>query len=100
MSTLSLAQTYRFILCASALKNDIILAQPSQHSSNEPPLLLSPAVATLLSRVCNISENTVTACWGLLREVVWYEHDFVDPVRMREVLFQKFGHDLGFRKFD
>jgi hypothetical protein len=94
---LSLPQLYRFSTCASVLKNDILLAQPSQHPHDEPPHILPCTVLTLLARVCEVPESVISKSWDTLKHAIWHNHEFTVPVESREALFLKYGHDLGFR---
>ncbi|KAG2029131.1 hypothetical protein BDR03DRAFT_820481, partial [Suillus americanus] len=56
-----------FISIASRLKEDIILIQPAQASTSEPPPVLSPAFNTFLATACSISPAQANDAWKCLR---------------------------------
>ncbi|KAJ7233808.1 hypothetical protein C8J57DRAFT_1532130 [Mycena rebaudengoi] len=55
----------------SLLKNDILLAQPSQVNIVAPPLVLPPAIVKFISDTTNLSEDNIKSCWAALKEEVW-----------------------------
>jgi hypothetical protein len=94
---LSQATLFRFCACAAKRKDDILLAQPSDHPLNEPPHVLPPAIVVLLSRICNIPQAVVIDCWENLKDIVWHEDEFSKLDSSREALYHQYGQDLGFR---
>jgi hypothetical protein len=60
----SLPKIFLLIVSAIKLKDDILLAQPAEHSSTEPPDYLPPSIVVLLSCICNLTESIVRGTGG------------------------------------
>jgi hypothetical protein len=95
----SLPKIFLLIVSAIKLKDDILLAQPAEHSSTEPPDYLPPSVVVLLSRICSLTESIVEGYWRILKGIVWNEglaNTAMCPEAL-EAQFAKHGQDRGFR---
>ncbi|KAG1814530.1 hypothetical protein EV424DRAFT_1541359 [Suillus variegatus] len=68
----SITTPFCFINIASRLKKDMILVQPAQASTSEPPPVLSPAFNTFLAAACSISPTQANHAWALLQDVIWH----------------------------
>ncbi|KAF8232726.1 hypothetical protein L208DRAFT_1561138, partial [Tricholoma matsutake] len=90
---LSFAQVQCFIILASRLKNDILLAQPSSAWASDPPEILLPTIATFLQNSCEVSSTCIGHCWEALRSTIWHNVDSVED--MTEQDFTTHGHPFG-----
>ncbi|KAH9835606.1 uncharacterized protein C8Q71DRAFT_709438 [Rhodofomes roseus] len=71
IESLSLPGLVKFIIHASALKNDIILTQPSRHDPEQVPEYLSATITEYLASVADITVEQVAQCWAVLRGIAW-----------------------------
>jgi len=60
-----------FITTASQYRNDILLAQPSKHSSDSAPKFLPNSISNLLCIKCDLTTEGVVALWEYLRDEIW-----------------------------
>lgn len=67
-------QIFHMIPLASRLKDNILLAQSSEHDPAVAPAVISPAIQIFLSEACRLQEEVVQGLWGALKEVIWSEH--------------------------
>ncbi|KAJ2936392.1 hypothetical protein H1R20_g702, partial [Candolleomyces eurysporus] len=71
-TALSLPYLMKFIIYASTLKNDIILAYPSTFQGwQDAPPFLPPSMVEFLAAACTITQADVERCWALVKGVVW-----------------------------
>jgi len=90
---LSLGKIQQFVLLASKLKDDILLAQLSSILAFEPPVILPPTVTIFLQNSCEISQACVEDCWDILSSTIWHDmHNFEDSIIAD---FAAHGHSLG-----
>jgi hypothetical protein len=92
----SIIALFRFISVSIRLKDDILLAQPADHPSDVPPLVLPLSIKTFLSSACQISQTLVDDYWVALKETVWNEATSTVRDSAIEDLFHEHGQDLGF----
>ena len=59
-----------FLAMTAAIKNDIILMQPSNHPLAATPDILLCPVQYFLSHACGLSVDTVLQCWAAFKNVV------------------------------
>jgi hypothetical protein len=90
---LSFTQVQQFIILASRLKNDILLAQPSSVQASDPPEILPPTIATFLQNSCEVSSTCIRHCWEALRSTIWHNADSVEDTTEQD--FTTHGHPLG-----
>jgi hypothetical protein len=90
---LSFSQVQQFVLLASKLKDDIILAQPSSILVFDPPEILPPTIATFLQHCCDISADCVDSCWHTLKSTVWHNTNSLEDSTIHD--FAVHGHSLG-----
>ena len=85
----------KFASFAARVKNAILLAQPANHTPDQPPAVLPPLVLILLSRVCQVPGGLAERMWTAVKATVWMMDDGVS--RTNEDMFREHGADLGFR---
>src|SRR5277367_732434 len=88
---------FRFTLAAAAVKNDILLAQPSDHPSDNPPAVLPPSIINLLSRMCDLPAHMIESLWDSTKVAIWHEDEFSKPAEIKEAMFREYGEEIGFR---
>jgi hypothetical protein len=88
---------FRFTLAAAAVKNDILLTQPSDNPSDNPPAVLPPSIINLLSRMCDLPAHMIESLWDSTKVAIWHEDEFSKPAETREAMFREHGEDMGFR---
>ena len=90
---LSLNQVQQFILLASKLKDDILLAQPSSILAFDPPDVIPPTIAIFLQHACKISGDCVDTCWNSLKFTIWDDANGLEDSILHD--FAAHGHSLG-----
>ena len=90
---LSFNQVQQFILLASKLKDDILLAQPSSILAFDPPDILPPTITTFLQHACKISMDCVDTCWNTLKFTIWDDANGLDDSTIHD--FAAHGYSLG-----
>jgi hypothetical protein len=92
---LSFNQVQQFILLASKLKDDILLAQPSSTGilAFDPPDIISPTITMFLQHACQISADCVDACWNALKYTIWNDANDLEDSTIHD--FEAHGHSLG-----
>ena len=60
-----------FLAAIIAIKNDLVLMQPSDHPlAAAPDVLLHPA-QYFLSHACGLSVDTILQCWSAFNTIAW-----------------------------
>ena len=97
LESITLAQLTVFIRLASCLKEDILLPQPVEQTTNNPPEVLPPSVALFLSKAIGIPLDGVSIVWDHLKPHVLQTE--VPPGLATDedefIMFQRFGWHLG-----
>lgn len=90
---LSFNQVHQFILLASKLKDDILLAQPSSILALDPPDIIPPTITTFLRHACKISADCVDTCWKTLKYTIWDDANSLEDSTIHDFAAQ--GYSLG-----
>ena len=90
---LSFNQVHQFILLASKMKDDILLAQPSSILAIDPPDILPPTITTFLQHACDLSADCVDTCWKTLKYTIWDDANNLKDNTVQD--FAVHGHSLG-----
>src|ERR1700688_585206 len=85
-----------FLMYAPRFKEDIFLVMDGQSPADVPPSLLPASIATFLAQLCDLSDETISALWDLLKSVVWSWEEKVQNIDAR---YQLYGCNLGYRTF-
>jgi hypothetical protein len=75
----------------------ILLAQPSEHPSHVPAVILPPTATMFLSCVCKLLGSVIDECWKSLKDTIWYDDAFSREKEDVETMFQRYGEDMGYR---
>ena len=90
---LSFHQVHQFILLASKLKDDILLAQPSSILAFDPPDIIPPTINTFLQHACKLSVDCVDTCWKTLKYTIWDDANSLEDSTIHD--FAAHGYSLG-----
>ena len=66
-----LSKISSFITTASYYRNDILLAQSSEHNSGSAPVFLPPSISSLLSINYNLTTDDILILWEYLWHEIW-----------------------------
>ncbi|KAJ7190358.1 hypothetical protein GGX14DRAFT_579894 [Mycena pura] len=91
---LSFAQLSTFTRLLSLLKNDILLCQPHNISTDAPPSFLPPTVRLFASGALGVPADAVPKLWDALKDDVWALCDTTLSAT-EENLFREHGWKLG-----
>ncbi|KAF7333433.1 hypothetical protein MVEN_02359200 [Mycena venus] len=91
---INITQIITFTRLLSLLKHDIILCQPVNISTTEPPDFLPPTIRTFISEATGIGFDTIPKCWHLLKEDIW-ESPQPQLSAEEENLFRENGWKMG-----
>jgi hypothetical protein len=84
-----------FLIHTPQFKSDILLIFPDAYWPPEvPPPFLPVSIATLLSRICDLTYETIEKLWGLLKDIVWNWTWKAQEIKER---YRLYGNDLGYR---
>jgi len=83
-----------FLMYAPRFKNDIVLVLDPQWPVDIPPPVLPLSIADLLSKLCDLRNETTETLWDLLKEVVWNWEEKMQDVDER---YNRYGNYLGYR---
>lgn len=99
---LSLETILTFVTLVSAVKEDIILAQPATYDVSTPPDFMPPSVSLFLGSTCSLTQNLVRICWSALKHDIWQGRFTLQ--HNTHSLFEQFGYPHGLswcqREFD
>ncbi|KAF8547820.1 hypothetical protein OG21DRAFT_1599609 [Imleria badia] len=95
-----LEQLLRFFALAIPLKNNILLAQPSDFATAAPPLILPASVQFFLSSSSGIALDLIQASWDAFKHILWSPtavHDFGSVLHVPPLMFDdQHGLQYGF----
>ena len=72
LQSISLDRLLLFLASTAAIKNDILLIQPSDHSIATTPDILLYSVQSFLSHACGLSISMIVECWSTFKDLVWH----------------------------
>ncbi|KAG2152699.1 hypothetical protein DEU56DRAFT_727492 [Suillus clintonianus] len=96
---LSLETILTFVTLASAVKEDMILAQPATYDVSTPPDFMPPSVSLFLGSACSLTQDSVRICWSTLKHDIWKDRFTLH--HNTHSLFEQFGypHGLTYKTF-
>ncbi|THU84661.1 hypothetical protein K435DRAFT_586176, partial [Dendrothele bispora CBS 962.96] len=92
---ITIAQLISFVLLASKLKKEILLAQPSNTALDHAPEFLPSYMIAFLSSACSMSNEEVKECWKVIQEEVWSFDERVGSFEHCQKSFTKHGRVCG-----
>ncbi|KAG1744512.1 uncharacterized protein EDB91DRAFT_1080627 [Suillus paluster] len=90
---LSLETILTFVTLVSAVKEDMILAQPATYDVSTPPDFMPPSVSLFLGSACSLTQDSVRICWSTLKHDIW--KDIFTLQHNTHSLFEQFGYPHG-----
>ena len=91
---LTVAQLSTFMRVLSLLKNDILLCQPQNVSTDAPPSFLPPTIHLFALEALSIPADAIPKLWDVLKDDVWTLCD-TKLSTTEENLFREHGWKLG-----
>ncbi|KAG2012844.1 hypothetical protein CC2G_009809 [Coprinopsis cinerea AmutBmut pab1-1] len=86
----------RFLVLASRIKDDILLAQPASWPPHVPPHAIPIAAVEFLSRACPLPLDTVNTLWQHFRSTVWNDMHTITGSGSVLASFVEHGKENGF----
>ncbi|KAG1722842.1 uncharacterized protein EDB91DRAFT_1063730 [Suillus paluster] len=94
---LSLETILTFVTLASAVKEDMILAQPATYDVSTPPDFMPPSVSLFLGSACSLTQDSVRICWSTLKHDIW--KDIFMLQHNTHSLFKQFAYKTFYPPF-
>lgn len=88
-----------FLAITTAIKNDLLLMQPSDHPITTTPNILPYSAQSFCSDACGLSINTIIKCWSTFKNIVWHDTQVTSLLHPPPVIFCKHGIRHAFSKF-
>lgn len=85
-----------FLAIVTAIKNDILLMQPSDLSLSTVPDVLPGSVQSLLSYACGVPINTIVDCWSIFKHLAWHSEWTTSLLNVPLSVFREHGVSRGF----
>ncbi|KAG9316081.1 hypothetical protein JVU11DRAFT_3752 [Chiua virens] len=85
-----------FLAIIAAIKNDILVIQPSDQSPSAIPDILPQSVQFFLSHACGLPMDTIVDSWSTFRHLAWHDDLITSLLNVPLSAFHQHGVSHGF----
>jgi hypothetical protein len=85
-----------FLATTAAIKNNIALILPSDHSLAASPDVLPRSAQSFLADACGLSVDTIIQCWSAFKDIIWCSDQTRALLQAPPSTFHKHGIPHGF----
>ena len=96
LSSMPLDGLLLFLASAAAIKNNILLLQPSDHSPDAAPDVLPRSAQAFLSQACNLPISNILGCWLTFKDIIWHANGVMSLLHAPLSTFHEHGTSRGF----
>ncbi|KAF8445913.1 hypothetical protein L210DRAFT_3392409 [Boletus edulis BED1] len=96
LQAISFDRLLQFLALVTAIRSDIALVQPSDHSPAATPEVLPHSAQVFLSHACGFSIDTVIQCWSAFKHLAWHSDETCALLRASPSTFHVYGIPHGF----
>ena len=85
-----------FLASVAAIKNNIVLLQPSDQSPGLAPAVLPRTAQAFLSAACGLSVGTILESWSVFKDLAWGSDSFASLICPPLPIFHQHGIPHGY----
>ena len=85
-----------FFATTTAIKNNILLIQPSNLSPSATPNILLHFVQLFLSRAYHLPIDAIVDSWSAFRHLVWHDESIISLLNVLLSVFDQYDISCGF----